>query len=85
MSRRGHDARRPGGDDAEWRQRAEDVVAATASTGSKRPLALYGPEEDARGGPTPLHFQFATGCRVVTMDERELVDLTMALGAVALG
>jgi glutamate-1-semialdehyde 2,1-aminomutase len=85
VSRRGNEARRPGGDDAAWRERAEDVVAATASTGSKRPLALYGPDEDARTGPTPLHFQFASGCRVVTMDERELVDLTMALGSVALG
>jgi hypothetical protein len=30
-------------DDAAWRARAERVVAAAASTGSKRPRALYGP------------------------------------------
>ena len=75
----------PEGDDAGWRERAEDVVAAVASTGSKRPLALYGPDDDARTAPTPLHFRTAHGCRVVTTDGRELVDLGMALGAVALG
>jgi glutamate-1-semialdehyde 2,1-aminomutase len=74
-----------GGGDADWRERAEDAVAALASTGSKRPLALYGPEDDARTGPTPLHFRSASGCRVVTTDGRELVDLGMALGSVALG
>ena len=65
-----------------WRARAAASVAADASTGSKRPAALYGPDapDDA-----PLHFVRAAGCRVHTVDGRTLVDCTMALGAVALG
>lgn len=68
--------------DAEWRARAERAVAAAASTGSKRPHALYGP---GAPGDAPLHYVRAHGCQVVTADGRTLVDCTMALGAVALG
>ena len=70
------------GADAAWRARAERAVAATASTGSKRPRALYGP-----GAPddAPLHYVRAEGCRLTTPSGRTLVDCTMALGAVALG
>jgi glutamate-1-semialdehyde aminotransferase len=68
--------------DAAWRARAEAAVAAVASTGSKRPRALYGPGAPA---DAPLHFVRASGCRVTTAAGRELVDCTMALGAVALG
>lgn len=70
------------GTDAAWRQRAERVVAAAASTGSKRPRALYGP---AAPDDAPLHFVHAEGCRLTTPSGRTLVDCTMALGAVALG
>lgn len=71
------------GEDARgWRARAERAVAALASTGSKRPHALYGPDGDPGA---PLHYVRATGCRLETADGRTLVDLTMALGAVALG
>lgn len=69
-------------DDAGWRARAERAVAAAASTGSKRPRALYGPDAPA---DAPLHFVRAQGCRVVTPAGRTFVDCTMALGAVALG
>ena len=65
-----------------WRARAEAAVAAVASTGSKRPAALYGPEAPS---DAPLHFVRAHGCRVVASDGVEYVDLTAALGAVALG
>lgn len=68
-------------EDAEWRERAADVIPAGASTGSKRPAALYGPE--THFGPT--HFVSAAGCRLVTAGGVELVDCTMALGAVAIG
>jgi glutamate-1-semialdehyde aminotransferase len=77
------DERRTGDADDAWRERAEDVVAAVASTGSKRPAALFGPEDAA--GRAPLHFVRACGCRVTTPGGRTFVDLTMALGAVALG
>lgn len=64
-----------------WRDRARAVIPSGASTGSKRPAALLGaPDED---GPT--HFRTARGCRVITAGGAELVDLTMALGAVAFG
>jgi glutamate-1-semialdehyde aminotransferase len=66
----------------DWRARAAGAVAADASTGSKRPGALYGPTRDAHA---PLHFTHAHGCRVTTVDGRTLIDLTSALGAVALG
>jgi hypothetical protein len=46
-------------DDAAWRARAERAVAAAASTGSKRPRALYGP---APRRPTRrVHFVRAAG------------------------
>ncbi|HEX6533284.1 MAG TPA: aminotransferase class III-fold pyridoxal phosphate-dependent enzyme [Gemmatimonadaceae bacterium] len=67
--------------DAEWRARAAAVIPGGASTGSKRPEALYG--VDAADAPT--HYVSASGCRVVTAGGVELVDCTMALGAVALG
>ena len=64
-----------------WRERAEQVIPGGASTGSKRSAALYGvAEPDA-----PTHFVRARGCTVHTADGAELVDLTMALGSVALG
>jgi glutamate-1-semialdehyde 2,1-aminomutase len=67
--------------DDEWAARAAELLPTGASTGSKRPEALYGTEEPA--GPT--HFVRAAGCRVETADGTELVDCTMALGAVAIG
>lgn len=65
----------------DWRARAAAVVPSGASTGSKRPDALYGPGPHV--GPT--HFVRSSGCRVVTTEGRALVDCTMALGTVALG
>jgi glutamate-1-semialdehyde 2,1-aminomutase len=65
-----------------WRRRAASVVAADASTGSKRPAALYGPTDDA---DAPLHYVRAAGCRVTTVGGDTLIDLTSALGSVALG
>ncbi|MDQ4080273.1 MAG: aminotransferase class III-fold pyridoxal phosphate-dependent enzyme [Gemmatimonadota bacterium] len=64
-----------------WRPRAAAVIPGGASTGSKRPAALFGD----RVGELPTHFVRANGCRVQTPDGRELIDCTMALGAVALG
>ena len=61
--------------------RAAAVIAGVASTGSKRPEALYGPGDP----PGPTHFRTARGCSVVGADGRTYVDCTMALGAVALG
>ena len=72
----------PEGDPAaeeEWRERAA-IIPGGASTGSKRTEALYGPE-----GIGPTHFLSARGCELVTTDGRELIDCTMALGAVAIG
>jgi len=65
----------------DWRARAEAVLPSGSSTGSKRAEALYG-RADASG---PSHFLRAAGCRVVDADEHELIDCTMALGAVSLG
>jgi glutamate-1-semialdehyde 2,1-aminomutase len=65
----------------DWAARAAELLPTGASTGSKRPEALYGTSEMA--GPT--HFVRAAGCRVETTDGSELVDCTMALGAVAIG
>ena len=64
-----------------WRARAADLIPGGASTGSKRPDALYGPETNF--GPT--HFETAVGCRLISTDGAELIDCSMALGAVALG
>lgn len=65
----------------DWSARARAVLPTGASTGSKRPSALYG-AEDAAG---PTHFIQAAGCRVIDTDGNEYIDCTMALGAVALG
>jgi len=67
------------GDD--WRTRANAVIVGGASTGSKRFAALFG---DAQGD-MPSHYVRASGCRLYTADDRELIDCTMALGSVALG
>ena len=67
--------------DDEWATRAAELLPTGASTGSKRPEALYGTTEPA--GPT--HFVRAAGCRVETTDGAELIDCTMALGSVAIG
>lgn len=64
-----------------WRPRAAAIIPGGASTGSKRPNALFGD----RVGELPTHFVRASGCRIETADGRELIDCTMALGAVALG
>ena len=66
---------------ASFRERAAAVIPGGASTGSKRPDALYGP--GSAFGPT--HFAGAAGCRLVTAEGRSLVDCAMALGSVALG
>ncbi len=67
--------------DLGWRERAAAVLPTGASTGSKRPAALYG-AEDAAG---PTHYVRAIGCRVADADGYEYLDCTMALGSVALG
>lgn len=67
--------------DSAWRDRAAAVIPGGASTGSKRPDALFGDGAYA----CPTHFVSASGCRLVTAGGAELVDCTMALGAVALG
>ncbi|HVO35330.1 MAG TPA: aminotransferase class III-fold pyridoxal phosphate-dependent enzyme [Gemmatimonadales bacterium] len=60
-------------------RRAEEAVAGFTSTGSKAPEAMFlGP-----GGPT--HLVRSSGARVLTADGLDLLDWTMALGAVALG
>ena len=63
------------------RDRASAVIPMGASTGSKRPSALYG-REDA---DAPTHFTRAFGCRVVDDLGDTYIDCTMALGTVALG
>ena len=68
-------------DENVWRPRAAAIIPGGASTGSKRPEALFG----ARRGDLPTHFVRASGCRIQTADGRELIDCTMALGAVSLG
>ena len=68
-------------DENVWRPRAAAIIPGGASTGSKRPEALFGD----RSGDLPTHFIRATGCRLETPEGRELIDCTMALGAVALG
>jgi glutamate-1-semialdehyde 2,1-aminomutase len=67
------------GDD--WRTRANAIIVGGSSTGSKRFAALFG---DAQG-EMPSHYVRASGCRIWTADDRELIDCTMALGSVALG
>lgn len=53
-----------------------------ASTRSKCAAALWG---EGASPEMPTHYVRAAGCRVTLADGRELIDLTMALGAVALG
>ena len=67
--------------DQRWHIRAADVIPGGASTGSKRPTALYG--EGATFGPT--HYSRASGCHIITAGGRTLIDCTMALGSVAIG
>jgi glutamate-1-semialdehyde 2,1-aminomutase len=67
--------------DREWLDRAETIIPGGASTGSKRADALYG--ADAPVGPT--HYTHARGCTIFTAGGGELLDCTMALGAVAIG
>lgn len=62
--------------------RAARVVPGGTSTGSKRAATLYG---TALAPDLPTHARRAWGCRMETIDGDELVDCTMALGAVALG
>jgi glutamate-1-semialdehyde aminotransferase len=64
-----------------WRERAAAVIPGGASTGSKRPAALFGRDDPH----APTHYVSASGCRIHTPDGRELVDCTMALGAVGIG
>jgi glutamate-1-semialdehyde 2,1-aminomutase len=70
-----------GAADIDWRERAARLIPGGASTGSKRPEALYG----SATADAPTHFQRATGCRVTDLDGNQYIDCTMALGAVALG
>lgn len=65
-----------------WSERASRAIPGGASTGSKRDAAMYGA---ALAPDLPTHFRRAHGCRLETADGRELVDCTMALGAVAFG
>jgi glutamate-1-semialdehyde aminotransferase len=65
----------------DWGVRAAAVIPGGASTGSKRPAALYG-RDDAIG---PTHYARAVGCRLVDVEGRTYIDCTMALGSVALG
>ena len=64
----------------DWLARAAGVLPTGASTGSKRPAALYG-----EAGEGPTHFVRAAGCHVTAADGATYVDCTMALGAVSLG
>ena len=64
-----------------WNDRAAAVLPTGSSTGSKRPLALYGTES----ADAPTHFVTASGCRVTDVDGNSFIDCTMALGSVALG
>lgn len=69
--------------DANWKHRAQRVIPGGCSTGSKRPIALYGSREADAALPT--HFVRAEGCTVWASDGRSFLDLGMALGAVGLG
>lgn len=71
------------GEDVEhsWRARAKDVIPGGTSTGSKRPEALYG--DDNEFGPT--HYVRASGCRLTTPSYLTVLDCTMGLGSVAIG
>lgn len=72
------------GDDAnDWRTRARDALPGGASTGSKRPDALYGTR--APDSTLPTHYERASGCTLWAPDGRRFIDCSMALGAVAIG
>jgi glutamate-1-semialdehyde 2,1-aminomutase len=58
-----------------------DRVAGITSTGSKRPGALFGAEDES----TPLRMTRSSGCSVWDSEGREYVDYIMGLGSVALG
>jgi glutamate-1-semialdehyde 2,1-aminomutase len=60
-------------------RRATRAVAGFTSTRSKGPDAMFG------GPDGPTHLVGARGARIDTADGRQLLDWTMALGAVALG
>lgn len=66
-----------------WAERARAILPGGASTGSKRPDALYGALADDPALPT--HFSRSQGCRVWDATGREYLDCGMALGAVGLG
>ncbi len=66
--------------EADWRERAAAVIPGGTSTGSKRPVALYGTGDDG-----PAHYVRAAGCHLVTAGDETLIDCTMALGSVAIG
>lgn len=68
-------------DEASWHERAMAVLATGSSTGSKRAEALWG----AADVHAPSHYVRASGCRLTTSAGNELIDCTMALGAVAIG
>ena len=72
---------RPGGSPDDLARRAAQAVAGFTSTGSKRPEAMFG----GAGGGGPTHFESAVGVRIRTADGLDLLDWTMALGAVGLG
>jgi glutamate-1-semialdehyde 2,1-aminomutase len=67
--------------DATWAERARAVLPMGTSTGSKRHEALWGTADVE----APTHYLRANGCIVTTTDDHELIDCTMALGAVAFG
>jgi len=67
--------------DGAWRRRASDAIPGASSTGSKRPAALYGPDNETG----PIHYSRAAGCVIVTPSDETLIDCTMALGSVAIG
>ncbi len=67
--------------DTPMSRRAEDAVAGFTSTRSKGPEFMF-------GGPVPdglTHVVRTSGARAWTAGGRELIDWTMALGAVSLG
>lgn len=66
-----------------WAERARAVLPGGASTGSKRPDALYGAL--AADAALPTHYARSAGCRVWDAGDREYFDCGMALGAVGLG
>ena len=70
--------------DVSWADRARAVLPMGTSTGSKRPEALWGATNPHTTDDAPTHYLRATGCIVTTTDDTDLIDCTMALGAVAL-